>query len=313
MTAAPVEPDAVLRALRRLAQTRNADVNALMVQYAIERFLQRLSSSSHGERFVLKGALLFRAWTGELLRPTRDVDLLGTGSPRSDAVRAVLRDALGPRDVPDGVQFEVDGMRAAEIRIGRAYGGAKVTITARIGHVPIVVRADVGFGDAVTPPARRISFAALLGHPDVRLRAYPPETVVAEKLEAICALGFANTRLKDYYDLLAIGRLFEFRGDILAEAVRRTFQRRGTELPTIPPCGLSAEFAADDEKRKQWTAFLSRSRLTDAPTAFEDAVKALREFFSPLLGAARGGRPAPSRWRPLDGWVEVGSPQDPGS
>jgi len=106
-------------------------------------------------------------------------------------------------------------------------------------------------------------------------------TVVAEKLEAIVHLGMANSRMKDYFDLRALVSEGELKGDVLAEAIRATFARRRTALPTEVPVGLSDAFAADPAKRNQWQGFVRRNRL-DAPSLGE-VVAELRSFFAPVL------------------------------
>src|SRR5258708_10794068 len=102
----------------------------------------------------------------------------------------------------------------------------------------------MGCGDAATPVAVEIDYPTLLDAPAPHLRAYPVETVVAEKFEALVTLGMANSRLKDFYDLWLIARTFELRESVVVDAVRRTFERRETALPTGAPVGLSDEFAS---------------------------------------------------------------------
>src|SRR3546814_4809860 len=75
----------------------------------------------------------------------------------------------------------------------------------------------------------------MLDLPAPRLRAYARETVIAEKLQAMVALGRANSRMKDFYDLWILKRSFSFDDDRLARAIAATFARRGTALPTEPP------------------------------------------------------------------------------
>jgi hypothetical protein len=124
------------------------------------------------------------------------------------------------------------------------------------------LQVDIGFGDAVTPGPESVSYAVLLDDlPAPRLRAYPKYTVVAEKLHAICLLGMANTRMKDYFDLQALLSEDELDAEQLRRAIRRTFERRKSEVPTATPVGLSEAFAADRAKEAQWTAFLKKNRL----------------------------------------------------
>jgi hypothetical protein len=136
-----------------------------------------------------------------------------------------------------------------------------------------------------------------------RLRAYPKETVVAEKLEAIVQLGLANTRMKDFYDLLVISRTFPFDGELLQSAITKTFARRGTGLPTGPPVGLTPSFSKDPGKQTQWRAFLNRSGLRGMDQ-LDEVVAKLADFLLPPLASASRGGPFQSRWDRGAGWGE---------
>jgi hypothetical protein len=114
---------------------------------------------------------------------------------------------------------------------------------------------DIGFGDVVTPPADETAFPTILDGPAAVLLTYPRETVVAEKFEAMVKLGIANTRMKDFYDLYFLSRLFSFEGQVLAEAIVRTFERRKTRLPSASPIAFTAEFFEEESRQRQWTSF----------------------------------------------------------
>jgi len=110
----------------------------------------------------------------------------------------------------------------------------------------------------------------------------------------MCQLGLANTRMKDFYDLVVISRLFEFDADLLRRAVRATFDRRGTPVPTEAPVALTDAFFGDSSKQRQWRAFSSKAGgedLGDLPAV----MRALREFVLPIL--VSDGLPPGSRWR----------------
>jgi hypothetical protein len=154
----------------------------------------------------------------------------------------------------------------------------------------------IGFGDAVTPAAVEIDYPTLLDAPPPKLRAYPVETVVAEKFEALVTLGIANSRLKDFYDLWMISRTFELRQATLIEAVRRTFERRRTVLPSDIPIGLTDEFAG--AWATQWRALLGRDRMAAAPDAFAVTIADLRVFLMPLVIRSNEGR----IWPPSGPW-----------
>lgn len=164
--------------------------------------------------------------------------------------------------------------------------GQRVKLVALLGTARIPVQIDVGFGDVVTPDAEEIEYPTLLDLPAPRIRAYPPETVIAEKLQAMVALGMQNSRMRDYYDLWIIARHFSFEGAALLAAVRATFDRRRTDIPEAVPLGLTDEFATDQYKATQWNAFLSRSQLEEARIGLPQVVDDLRTFLVPVLDAA---------------------------
>ncbi len=299
----PSDPATVHRRLLAIARECKADFNAILAQYAIERLIDRLSRSAESPRFVLKGAMLFRAWTGELHRPTKDVDFLGHGDPSPAVVADAVRTIVSV-EAADGLRFAAESISAEEIREEQNYDGVRVTVTAYLAHVPITVRIDVGYGDVVTPDATERLFPTLLGHDAPSILAYPPETSVAEKVEAMCKLGIINSRMKDYHDVILISRRFEFHGDTLARAFRATFERRNTPLPSGTPTGLSEEFGGDAEKQRQWTAYLTRMNTDDVPRALPEVVVTIRRFVRPAIDAAAGAEPIPGQWNPTSGWSE---------
>lgn len=255
----------VRRRLLNLSRARGVDYNALLTQYAIERFLYRLSKSKLADKFVLKGAMLFRVWAANLHRPTKDLDLLGYGEATPAAVVVAVRQIIATGVPDDGLRFDPATVTAAEIREQQEYGGIRVKLVAMLGNGHIPMQIDVGFGDAITLQPKKTVFPALLEQDAPELRMYPPETVVAEKLEAMVRLGIAKSRMKDYYDLLAIFRMHTPDGALLAQAIAATFRRRRTPLPEVLPTGLSERFALDHVAQRRWSEFLPRLRIEDAP------------------------------------------------
>ena len=298
-------PASVHARLLNLARERGEDFQLVLTRYAIERLLYRLSRSPHARRFVLKGAQLLLVWTDHRYRPTRDLDLLGSGDASGqaveDAFRAICRTAVDE----DGLRFDADSVKAADIRDSQEYGGQRITLVAHLGRARIPLQVDVGFGDAITPGAQSMEFPSMLGFAVPRIRAYPIETVVAEKFEAMVDLGMANSRMKDFYDLYALAGRFEFDGAVLSRAVRATFDRRKTALPVGPPIALTDEFATDGQKARQWTAFLRKNELADAPSNLQDVVRALAGFLTPVMQAAAKGEDFRMRWVPPGPWAAV--------
>jgi predicted nucleotidyltransferase component of viral defense system len=289
--------------LLRLAQERGEDFQLLLTRYANERLLFRLASSPQGSQFILKGAALFALWTGRPHRATRDVDLLGFGEPSEAHVRTLFADVLALAVDEDGVRFEASQLTVQPIRDDQEYGGVRVVVFAQVSSARVRLQIDVGFGDAVTPIANMVDFPTLLEFPAPRLRVYPRETVVAEKLEAMVQLGLANSRMKDFYDVAVLAKMFEFDGQVLARAIRATFERRNTPLPATVPMALTPAFADDPAKNTQWTAFVRKSGASDADS-LPITVAAIAAFAAPPLAAAAGANPWAARWPAGGPWSE---------
>lgn len=283
------------------SRAERSDFQILLTRYALERLLYRLSVSEHRDRFILKGAMLFVTWVADPFRPTRDLDLLGHGDSDDQAMADTFRAICATAVAEDGVTFDVDGLKAAPIRDALDYGGVRIRTTATIDGALIPIQVDVGFGDAVTPAPVEVDYPTLLDNPAPHLRAYPVETVVAEKFEALTKLGMANSRLKDFYDLWLVSQTFDFNHQVLHDAVYRTFQRRGTAVPDEPPTGLTDEFVA--AWSTQWRAFLGRERMAAVPDSLDLVVADLRGFLLPLTQAPRAGLV----WRKGGPWSDGGS------
>ena len=297
-------PASVHDRLLNLAHSRGEELQSVLTRYAIERLLYRLSRSKAEERFVLKGAVLFYLWEGDLHRPTRDVDFLGFGDPTIASVTEALRDVCTTIVEDDGLVFLGETIRPQEMREQQDYGGIRVTLTAMLGAARIPVQIDVGFGDEIVPGIESATFPTLLDFPAPQLKAYPPETVVAEKFQAMVSLGLFNTRMKDFYDLFVLSNRHAFDGATLASAIKATFARRQTSLPAAVPVALTTAFAENDQKQTQWRAFLGRTRLDDAPHDLSELIDRLREFLWPPTVAAANASAFDSTWLPELGWTE---------
>ncbi|MBE9582343.1 MAG: nucleotidyl transferase AbiEii/AbiGii toxin family protein [Proteobacteria bacterium] len=279
------------------------DANLVWTRYAAERFLYRLCVSEYAEDFVLKGAMLFMAWTGRSHRPTVDIDFLGHGENSDKRLVQIFRAVCGVEVEDDGLIFDPDTIKVAPIREGQEYQGQRVMLTAFLGKARIPLQVDVGFGDVVTPEPRIIIYPTLLDFPAPRIRSYPHETVIAEKLQTVVVRGIANSRMKDFYDLYVLARDFAFDGETLTRAIGATFSRRRTEIPQEPPLALTEEFARDDVKSVQWTAFVRKSGIEQDVPQLLEVLSHLRQFLFPLLRATSGQAYVPKYWSPGGPWV----------
>lgn len=272
----------VRQRLLNLAQSRGDDYNQVLIRYVGLRFLARLAASEHASRFLLKGATMFLVWHGSMHRPTSDIDLLGFVDADETKLADVIRLVCTQEVDEDGVRFDPNSVRVEKIREETAYGGLRCLIDGTLGSAKLRVQLDVGFGDDVTPEPEVVQVPRLLDD-EVRreLKAYTPETVVAEKFEAIVKLGLANSRMKDYLDLDLLLSSGEIDRQSLAEALQRTFKSRKTPLPETLPVGLTEEFWRDDVARRRWHAYVNRNRLN--VSSLEDVCKRIGREILPAM------------------------------
>jgi hypothetical protein len=258
--------------LLNIARREGRVFDVLLVRFALERLLYRLSVSVHRDRFVLKGGMLVTVWVADDNWVTRDADCLGHGNSDPDRLVADFREIMAVES-HDGLIFDSDALAATVIREAMEYGGVRLKTAAFLEMTRIPVTIDIGFGDAMTDAAQRLDYPTLLDLPVPQVRAYPPATVIAEKFQAMVALGVLNGRMKDYYDLWAIPRAIGIVDEDLDAAICATFERRGTPIPNERPPGLSAEMAGDGEKQRQWRAYAASLELDNVSLeAIIDAV-----------------------------------------
>ena len=287
--------------LLNLARETQEDFQMLLNRYARERLLYRLSQSSYRERFVLKGATLFSVWTEKPFRSTRDANFLSFGTSDVESVTAVFRELCGvgndaDRDEDDsnddqdpapadGVQFDPDSVQGARIREEDEYDGVRIHMIAYLGNARAPIQIDIGFGDAITPEAQDVELPVILDHPAPHLRAYPKETVVSEKLQAMVELGTSNSRMKDFYDVWVLQNQFDFDGVTLSEAIKATFERRRTAVEPSSWITFQSSFYASDEPLTRWRLYVSRGSFERVPPPFADVGAAIEAFLRPVCVA----------------------------
>ena len=270
--------------LLNLSKQRNEPFELLLTQYALERLLYRLSISKYKDGFVLKGAMLLRHWFDDPHRPTRDLDLLGFGKSDPQLTLGFFKNICSIK-ADDGVIFNVDSLVVDTVRDDSDYSGLRLKCYAAIDGARIRIVIDIGYGDATEPGLDEIELLTLLDQPAPKLRAYPLEAVIAEKFQAMVYLGLADTRLKDFYDIWLLGRTNAFEGDRLARAIKATFARRKTEIPMERPDALTAAFATDPTKARQWAAFIQDVAID--PGGLSEVIEALTTFLMSHAARAR--------------------------
>jgi predicted nucleotidyltransferase component of viral defense system len=273
----------------------------LVQYYAMERFLYRLSKSPHAKKFVLKGALMLSVWRAPMSRPTMDVDLLGRTDNDVEAITSITKEVCQQEVEADGLDFDHDSVTAERITEGAEYEGVRVRFRGHLGNVRVTMQLDIGFGDVVIPQAQTTDYPVILELPAPRLIGYSRESTIAEKLEAMVKLGILNSRMRDFFDIWLLSRYFDFDGEVLGEAVTRTFSTRGTSIPARPTA-LTMDFAGDETKINQWRAFVRKINIDGVPQELDDAIPAIAKFVLPVLEAGSESRRFSGTWKTPGPW-----------
>lgn len=282
--------------LKNQAQESGRPFAELLELYAIERFLHRLGRSPHRDQFVLKGALLLRHWLGTNTRPTRDIDLLGPADLGAKGLHDFLAGFMRLSVEDDGIEFALDSIAVEPIRAGihgpwaarqirRASGKNQAALSGGCRPWRCCIPQNRG------PRARRTTW-------DAHGQCARVHTVHdgRGKTRGHGRAGEANSRTKDYYDLVALPRALAFDGPTLVESIHRTFARRATRIPTEPLEGLADAFASQPLHANRWRGFLAKNRLTVAEDDLIGVVATIRRFAQPVLDAARDDVPFRRQW-----------------
>ena len=291
----------VRQRLLNQSRAQNRPFQELLQYFAMERFLYRLARSPYADQFILKGALLLTAWRAPLSRPTIDIDLAGRTNNDLEHIKEITSAVCQASVEPDGIEFNRDSIEVSRIKEDADYEGVRVQFHATLARARIPMQLDIGFGDIITPGPTEIEYPTMLDFPAPVLRAYPKETVVAEKLEALTALGLLNSRMKDYYDLALLSRMYPFDGERLADAILATFRHRGTTIET-EPIGLTPAYCDDPARVLQWRAFVRRSRFGEESGDLTRLIEQIKPFLLPVLSRIASDSPFTARWKPGGPW-----------
>lgn len=275
-------PESIRARITNIARDEKKDFGALLLQYFQERLLYRLSISPHAERFTLKGGLVFLVYSNKRGRPTKDIDLLGNINLSDPAELISLFQDITAIQGDDGLTFDANSISATPINENEAYEypGIQLRIMAYLGNASIPLSIDVGIGDIVYPAPQKVSYPVLLDHPAPVLRVYSKESVIAEKFETMIKLGMINSRLKDFYDIWFLAGNFLFNAVTLHTAITQTLEQRHTRLADRSYI-FADNFRNNPEKQRQWSAFLSKNRLSAEPS-FSVVMVLIEQFLEPI-------------------------------
>lgn len=245
---------------------------------------------------------MLSVWCGPISRPTMDIDLLGKINNSLEEIKAVIRDACKMDVEEDGMFFNEQTVSAARITENAEYEGVRIRIQGNLGNARVSLQIDIGFGDVIVPGPGKVAYPVLLEFPSPELNGYTMETTIAEKYQAMVKLGVLNSRMKDFYDTWMLSRTFDFSGEVLVEAIERTFNNRKTEL-TKNPAMFNPSFGRDTTKQVQWQGFIRKARLRDVPGDFGAVVAGIKIFLEPPVRFLADRQTFRSTWKASGPWI----------
>ncbi len=294
----------VRQRLYNYARAQQRPFEEVLLYFALERFLYRLSCSPYRDRFILKGGLMLTTWSLPASRPTRDIDLLGRMANSVEKIVAIVRSLCALSVPEDGLHFDADSVRGEPIIEAAQYHGVRVKLLAYLGKSRVHLQLDIGFGDPLHPQAQLIQMPTLLDFPPPVLYGYSKESLIAEKSQVMLQLGEINSRLKDFYDLWALFSSLDFDGETVAAAVRATFTHRGTPI-TPSSVIFTPAFAAVPSRQRQWLVFLRRIGVEETAPTFPQAMACITAFLQPMLEMLAEGKSFQAHWPPGGPWISI--------
>ena len=291
----------VLARLKNKAAESGRSYQLCLQLFCQEEFLRRLEKSKYAENLVLKGGLFLYSLTDFDSRVTVDVDfLLRKISNTPEQLRGILEEIIAVHTGNDFVTFEIKDV--APIAVAKKYAGIGASIVARIKNTRTPFSIDFGVGDVIVPKQEKRKIPTQLEDFDSPMvNTYSIETTVAEKIDAILSLMEFSSRMKDYYDIYYLANKFDFDGNVLSEALRRTFQNREHNF-TVEQFEQVMSFDEDTAMQKKWKAFV---RKIDIKTDdYSTVLKTIKVFLTKPFTAAVGGKEFTPKWSANNGeWI----------
>lgn len=273
-------PESVYTKLKNIALTKNRPTQEILRYYAMERFLYRLSTSKHKDSFFLKGGLMLMIWDPTTHRATVDIDLLAKANNSIENISRILKEIFSHPVLQDGIEFDSTNLVLAESQIETEYTGLSARFSASLHTAKLPLRLDIGFSDKIFPKPANLKYPVLLDFPSPQLKGYTPETMIAEKLDAMVKLGLANSRMKDFYDVWTMVNKFQIKPEAIAPVIKEVLQNRKTTIREVPKAFTEA-FYNTPKALERWDSFLKD--IGHDPIPLEQVILEIRNFFLPIL------------------------------
>lgn len=279
-----ISATSVKEKLKNLSVSSGKTLQELLIAYALERTLYRLTISKYQEHFILKGGIfLYALEKGNFSRATSDIDFLAQNISNQIPVTKSAFTDIFSINADDPLTYNLQTLTIKNITELRKYHGLNVSIIAYLDKTKIPISIDIAFGDVIHPDKTLIDYPILLPNSNIpKIYAYSIYSCIAEKFEAIVSLGYGNSRFKDFYDIYVYLSKFDFDGQILLEAVKETFSYRNTLLNDI--VAFEPDFATEPTRQSRWNNF-AKKKKTAIQISLGEAITAIQSFLSPIINA----------------------------
>ena len=246
--------------IRSLAEKKNLKSQEFLQIYFFERFLERLSKSKYKNNFIIKGGFLISSLIGIENRTTMDMDSTVKGiALKEERIKEIVEEIINI-DVDDGIKFEIKDI--SYIREEDEYENFRISLIANVGKTKNPMKLDLTTGDAITPREIEYTYPFIFSKENIKIMAYPLETILAEKYETIIRRNITTTRMRDFYDLYTLYKLKkdEIKYEILKEAIERTSKKRGSQEIIKDSEEIIEDIKNDSYLRSLWDVYLSENK-----------------------------------------------------
>lgn len=291
----------VLARLKNKAAESGRSYQFCLQLFCQEEFLRRLEKSKYAENLILKGGLFIYSVTDFDSRVTVDVDFLLRRVPNTpEQLKPVLEEIISTPTGNDFITFEIKDI--APIAVAKKYAGIGASIVARIKNTRTPFSIDFGVGDVIVPKQKKRKIPTQLSDFTAPVvNTYSLETTIAEKIDAILSLMEFSSRMKDYYDIYYLANKFDFDGEVLTEALKKTFENRGHAF-TIEQFEQVMRFADDSAMQKKWKAFCHK--IDTQTDDFNTVLKIIEMFLTKPFTVAVKSKEFTEKWSAAGGeWI----------
>lgn len=283
----------ILQKLKSKATSKGIPYQLLLQLFCQEEFLRRLERSEFNDKLILKGGLFLFSYSGFESRPTMDIDFLARHlSNDKEEMKKVIDRICQISTENEFVQLEIRAIEnIAEIK---AYHGVRLKMVATIANTKTPFDIDIGLGDIIVPSVNEVEIPTQLdGFVSPKVASYSLESTIAEKLEAMFDRMETTSRMKDYYDIYYLASHYDFEGEILKEAISRTFTNRGTDC-TMSSLNRIATMNMESNMLNRWKAFTKKSLAVSLD--FEIVIQLIITFIEPLIHSIEEDKEMKKRW-----------------